>query len=66
LIRARPARADHLEKVREHSLLKEYEMYQTAVGCIHHFRTEDVRANKAFTGIMAFAKRLLDEALQKD
>ena len=69
-----PNKAQELEKLREKSLLKEFEIYKTStLRKLKEFRLEAVRAgfkycwgNRDYATIMAVAKKIPDDVLQED
>lgn len=69
-----PTKAQELEKLREKSLLKEFETYKTFAGRkLKEFRLEVMRAgfktcwgNRDYATIIAVAKKVPDEVLQED
>jgi hypothetical protein len=69
-----PNKAQELEKLREKSLLKEFEIYKTStLRKLKEFRLEAVRAgfkscwgNRDYVTIMAVAKKIPDDVLQED
>ncbi len=69
-----PTKAQELEKIRERSLLKEFEAYKTHTGRkLKEFRLEVMRAgfktcwgNRDYATIIAVAKKVPDEVLQED
>ena len=69
-----PNKAQELEKLREKSLLKEFEIYKAStLRKLKEFRLEAVRAgfkscwgNRDYATIMAVAKKIPDDVLQED
>ena len=69
-----PTKAQELEKVREKSLLKEFETYKAHTGRkLKEFRLEVMRTgfktswgNRDYATIIAVAKKVPDEVLQED
>ncbi|MEI2614065.1 MAG: DNA methyltransferase [Methylotenera sp.] len=69
-----PNKAQELEKLREKSLLKEFEIYKSStLRKLKEFRLEAVRAgfkscwgNRDYATIMAVAKKIPDDVLQED
>ena len=69
-----PNKAQELEKLREKSLLKEFDIYKTStLRKLKEFRLEAVRAgfkfcwgNRDYATIMAVAKKIPDDVLQED
>ncbi|MBN1993434.1 MAG: hypothetical protein JW953_12095, partial [Anaerolineae bacterium] len=68
-----PERLEHMEQLRERSLLREFQQYATNKGRLKIFRTEAVRAgfkrawaNKDYGLIVAVARRLPESVLQED
>ena len=68
-----PERQEHLEQLREKSLLREFQEYATGKGRLKLFRTEAVRsgfkrawADKNYGLIVSVAQRLPDSVLQED
>jgi DNA modification methylase len=69
-----PNKAQELEKLREKSLLKEFEIYKTStLRKLKEFRLEAVRAgfkhcwgSRDYATIMAVAKKIPDDVLQED
>jgi hypothetical protein len=68
-----PERQEHLEQLRERSLLREFQDYSAAKGRLKVFRTEAVRAgfkrawaDKQYRLIVQVAQRLPDSVLQED
>lgn len=68
-----PERQEHLEQLREKSLLREFQDYATSKGRLKIFRTEAVRAgfkrawaDKNYRLIVQIAQRLPESVLQED
>ena len=69
-----PTKAQELEKVREKSLLKEFETYKAHTGRkLKEFRLEVMRTgfktcwgNRDYATIIAVAKKVPDDVLQED
>jgi hypothetical protein len=68
-----PERQEHLEQLRERSLLREFQEYAAGKGRLKTFRTEAVRAgfkrawaDRQYQLIVSVAQRLPDSVLQED